>query len=260
MLRSLAVLSLLLATPAAGATCAPEVHQRLADLTEAARAGTVAPESLGEQANEISRACGADRVVLSQIMAMFTVAGIAVEPPSGVRYQEHLLAFRTANRIAHGTEPGFEPVALAAGDWSQTDERDAYWDLMFAMSSDFLTYSVHKDIYTAGVTEQIGCLLYPAEEASALATHALDGADSGELVVRLYFLGANCDGADHATSGQVAMYFANHAHARQDDADYIGLTGGDIRGGLQRFLTQHLAGRESSELFSAEAVTELMAF
>jgi hypothetical protein len=221
----------------------------------------VAPQSLGDAANEIARACGDDRVVMGQIMAMFTAAGIAIAPPSGERFQMHLLAFRTANRIAQTSPGDFAPVALAEGaEWSQLDERDAFWDLMAAMSSDFLNYGVHADIYTAGITEQIGCQLYPAEEASALATQAVDGADSGELVVRLYYLGNRCDGEDHATSGQVAQYFANHARAKRADPGYVGLTGGDIRGGIQRFLTQHLAGRESSELFSAAEVAELMAF
>lgn len=261
MTRIAAFLALLLtAAPAFAEGCPPDTYRRLADLTAEARAGTANPESLGQQANEVAASCGADRVAMSQIMAMFTAAGIATEPPSQLRLQEHLHAFRTANLIAHKLERDFEPVTLAEGEWTQADERDAYWDLMFAMSGDYLTYGMHEDIYMPGTTTQIGCNLYPEEEASALATHAVDGADNGEFLVRIDFLGSHCDGEDHATSGQVTMYFVNQMKARAAGNGYVGLTGGDIRGGLQRFLPQHLAGRDSSELFSAEEVAELMAF
>jgi len=254
-------LATLITAPAQAESCAPETYQRLADLTAQAREGSVQPEALGQEANAIVARCGDDRVALGQIMAMFTVAGIAIEPPSPVRAQVHLFAFRTANRIANTLAPGFDPVSLADGaTWGPADERDAYWDLMFTMSSDYLVYGLHEDIYTPGTMQQVGCNLYPAEEASALATHAEGGADDGEFLPRIDYLATQCDGEDHATSGQAVVYFVNHMKARAAGEGYVGLTGGDIRGGIQRFLPRHLAGRDSSDLFSAEDVAELMAF
>ena len=50
-------------------------------------------------------------------------------------------------------------------DWSVFDERNAYWDLLFAMASDFLVYGVHAELYTPGRTEQVGCGLVPGRRS-----------------------------------------------------------------------------------------------
>jgi hypothetical protein len=255
----LALLAALAPGAAAAADCGASMHQRLSDLTAQGVAHTEPPASLGQQANEIVTACGDDRAVVGHIMAMFAEVAASIGAPSDLRTQFELFAIRTASRIQRDMPGDFEPVALKDGSWSVTDERNAYWDLMLAASSDFLTYGAHADFYSPGVTQKIGCLLYPDEEASALATQARDGADNGELLVRIDYLGSHCDDADHAVSGQVALYFANQAKAHEQEG-YVGLTGGDIRGGLQRFLPMHLDGRKSSELFTADEVAALMAY
>lgn len=245
--------------------CPADANTHLHDLTAKARAAEVALAELGTAATGFVTECGEDRVVLSQLLAMFTAAGLGIEPPSPERFQAHLFAYRTMNRIGRTDIAEFEPVRFAGADgtaleWGPLDERNAYWDLMFAMSSDFLVYGVHADIYTAGKTETIGCGLYPAEEASALARQAEGNLDGGELLARIAFLGRGCDDEAHEVSGYAAQYFAEHARARAADPDYMGLTESDIHAGLTSFLDRHLDGEAQSWLFDAGAVAELRAF
>lgn len=267
MLRLLALMLLILPTaaPAQDIGCPVDASQQLYDLTQRARAGDVAPVDLGQAANTMIEGCGPDRVLLGQIMAMFTAAGIALEPPADARFTAHLHAFRTNIRLTGMKAGRFDPVPLQDSDgtaitWTVADERDAYWDLMFAMSSDFLVGGIHDQIYTPGELEQIGCGLYPAEEASALARHGIGNVDGGEMLARVTFLATRCDGEGHEVAGYAAQYFANHYRARRDDPEYIGLTGGDIRAGLGRYLPLYLDGAADGPLFDAETVTELMEF
>lgn len=260
-------LALLAAAPAVAQDpgCPIDANQQLYGLTGQARAGAVAPVSAADTAGGLVRACGSERVLMGQVMAMFTALGLSIEPPDPDRFTAHLHAFRTMTGIAASGGGGFEPVPLAgpngeAVEWTVADERDAYWDLMFAMSSDFLVGGAHTDVYTPGIIERIGCGLYPAEEASALARHAIGNVDGGELMARISFLGSHCDTPGHETSGYAATYFEGHYRARRDDPDYAGLTGGDIRAGLQKYLKQHLDGQAESPLFRAETVEELLGF
>ena len=58
------------------------------------------------------------------------------------------MAFRSVNRIVAAGGGDFDPVR--AGDttlWTVEDERNAYWDLMFAMSGDHLVFGVHAEIF-----------------------------------------------------------------------------------------------------------------
>ncbi len=267
MFRLLALIFLLLPVTALAqeADCPADANQRLYDLTERARNGDVTIMELGEAANATIKACGPDRVMVGQIMAMFAAAGIAIEPPANDRFTAQLQAFRTNTGLAAGHAGEFEPVPLTAADgaaitWTVTDERDAYWDLMFAMSSDFLVGGVHEQLFTPGELEQIGCGLYPAEEVSALARHGIGNVDGGEMLARVIFLATRCDDDSHEVAGYAAQYFANHYQARKDDDAYVGLTGGDIRAGLQRYLPLYLDGAPEGPLFDAATVTELLAF
>lgn len=267
MLRLFALLIFTLPTAARAQDtgCPVDASQQLYDLTQRARAAGVTPMELGEVANGLIEGCGPERVLLGQIMAMFTVAGIAVEPPAEARYAMHVHAFRINSGLAAQHARDFEPVPLTAADgteiqWTTADERDAYWDLMFAMSSDFLLTGIHEQLYTPGKLEQIGCGLYPAEEASALARHGIGNADGGEMLARVIFLATQCDDDGHEVAGYAAQYFANHYRARREDEDYIGLTGGDIRAGLRRYLPLYLDGAEEGPLFDAETVAELLDF
>ena len=257
----------LLATPARAQDlgCPVDIYQQLHDQIVAARAGKLTVVDAGRISGDAVGQCRDDRVVRGQVVALLTAAGLNLEPPDQVRFRAHIQALRTARSISAKSVIAFDPVPLTDADgasieWTNADERDAYWDLMFAMSGDFLVSGTHTDIYTPGSTERVGCGLYPAEEASALATHAVGNVDNGDLVARVYFLGANCDTPEHETSGAVAAYFEGHYHAKKDNPDYIGLTGGDIRGGLRRFLAQHLDGRDESPLFPAAAVAEYLAY
>lgn len=248
-----------------GFGCPTNVNQRIYELTEQASAREITPAEAAQAATDIAKGCARDRVMLGQFLEMFTRAGLAYEPPDPNRFGSHLNAFRTINGIERVGGGSFEPITLTAADgtefeWSVIDERNAYWDLMFAMSSDFLVFGVHADIYTPGKTERIGCGLYPAEEASALARHAVGNVDGGELLPRVSFLGRECDTPERETSGYVAQYFAAHHEARADNPDYIGLTGSDIRSGLRYFLEKHLDGAAESDLFPAADVTEFMNF
>ncbi|TYB81960.1 hypothetical protein [Maritimibacter fusiformis] len=267
MIRLLALMLLVLPATvrAQDAGCPVDASQQLYDLTQRARAADVPLLELGEAANTMVEGCGPDRVLLGQIMAMFTAAGIALEPPENDRFTAHLHAFRTNVRLT-GMEAGpFDPVPLKDPDgsgieWTTADERDAYWDLMFAMSSDFLIGGIHEQLFIPGELEQIGCGLYPAEEASALARHAINNVDGGEMLARVIFLATRCDSEGHEVAGYAAQYFANHYRARGEDEDYVGLTGGDIRAGLQRYLPIYLDGAAEGPLFDAATVTELMDF
>lgn len=267
MLRFLVLACSLFAAPALAQDtgCPTDASQQLFDLTDKIRTGGVAPEAVAGKANEIVHGCGRERVLMGQIAAMFTALGLSLEPPHAARFGAHLNALRTWGGLAAAGGEGFEPIALTGPDgtpaeWTETDERDAYWDLMFAVSSDFLVGGVHADLYTPGALERFGCNLYPAEEASALARHGEGNVDGGELLARVSFLGSRCDTPEHETSGYAAAYFAAHYRARLDDPEYAGLTGGDIRAGLQKYLVQHLDGRAESPIFPAALVEELLAF
>jgi hypothetical protein len=259
------VLALTPAIAAAQTACPDDVAAQLHGLTEAASVGKVSLGDLSEAATRFATACGEDRAVLGQILAMFTAAGIGIEPPDPERFQAHVFAYRTVNRIRRGGDDAIAPVAFTGPDgaalsWGPLDERNAYWDLMFAISSDYLIYGVHTDFYTPGKIEAIGCGLYPDEEAAALARQAEGNLDGGELVARVAYLGRACNGEEHETSGYAAQYFAEHARARAADPAYAGLTESDIRAGLSRFLESHLNGADESWLFDAGAVAELRAF
>jgi hypothetical protein len=241
------------------------VNQQIFDMTQEARAGDVNLAELAENATAIVRGCGRDRVILAQFFEMFTVAGLAIEPPDSDRFSAQLNAFRTIDGINQAGGDDFEPLRLKNADgseveWGVIEERNAYWDLIYAMASDFLVYGVHADIYTPGRTEQIGCGLYPAEEASALASYGEENVDGGELLARIAFLGRNCDTPNRETSGYAAQYFAGHRKALTNNEEYVGLTTGDIRWGLQTFLEMHLNGAPESTLFSAEEAAELLEF
>lgn len=245
--------------------CPTNVNQQIHDMTAKARAGGATMAELAESATAIVRGCGRDRVILAQFFEMFTVAGLAIEPPDADRFSAHLNAFRTIDGINQAGGDDFEPLILEGPDganveWSVIDERNAYWDLIYAMASDFLVYGVHADIYTPGRTEQIGCGLYPAEEVSALAAYGQDNVDGGELLARVTFLGRSCDTPGRETSGYAAQYFAGHLRARRDNEDYVGLTESDIRWGLQTFLEMHLDGAPQSGLFGADEAKELLEF
>ncbi len=263
MRKLLTLLSLLLpaAARAENAPCPTDAHAQLYALT--AQAETISDEVLNSTATGILQGCGPDRALLSQLLGLFSAASVAAEPPA--RFAREVNGFKTIDFIRRTGTPHFDPVRFPGPDgaevsWTEEDERNAYWDLMFAMSGDFLTAGVHGDIYTPGKAEEFGCLLYPGEEASALARHAEGNEDGGELMARVAFLGRNCDNAAHDASGYTALYFAGHADARAADPDYAGLTIGDIRAGLSGFLTQHLDGAAETALFSADVVARLKAY
>ena len=250
--------ALLLAAPA-HAACPEDAATRLHGLAQAAEAGKPDIVAMSEAATSVLKACGDDRVLLSLSLEMFTAAGIAIEPPDPNRFQAQLFAFRTLNRILRAGGGDFAPVEGIG--WSVDDERNVVWDLMFAMSGDFLVYGVHGELYTPGRIEQIGCGLYPAEEASALARQARGNLDGGELLARVVYLGRKCDTPDRETSGYAALYFAEHAAARAADPEgYNGVTERDIRTGLASFLNRHLDGAAESWLFEADEVSRLKAF
>jgi len=245
--------------------CPENVHVRVAALEAKARAGEVPLPLVAQTATEIVRACGTDRALLAQILTMFTNAGLTLEPGDPERTRAHVNAFKTVNVIVRAGAAPFEPISLPGPDggtipFGAFDERNAYWDLMFAMSSDFLVAGAHAQVYTPGATERIGCGLYPAEEASALAAHGRDNVDGGELVVRVSFLARTCDGEAGEVAGQAARYFAAHHAARANDPGYVGLTESDIRSGLQAHLRAHLGERAESDLFSAAEAARLLAF
>jgi len=250
---------LVAATAPARAACPADAAARLHALAEGARAGAQPLGALGEAATTFVKACGEDRVVLSLIFEMFTAAGLAIEPPQADRFQAQLFAFRSINRIVRAGGGDFAPVAAIG--WTVDDERNSYWDLMFAMSGDFLVFGVHAELYTPGKIEGIGCGLYPAEEASALAQQARGNLDGGELLARVAYLGRTCDTPARETSGYAARYFAEHAAARTADPDgYNGVTERDIRTGLNSFLDRHLDGAQESAQFDAGEAARLRAF
>jgi hypothetical protein len=245
--------------------CSTNVHQQLFEITGKARAAEVTPADAGQAVTEVLQGCGRNRVVFAQLLELFTVAGLTREPPDAMRFGSHANALRAVDGAKGMGSKSFAPVTLvgpdgAAFEWGTIDERNAYWDLMFALSADFLVFGVHADLYTPGRIERIGCGLYPAEEASALAAHAADNVDGGELLARVSFLGRECDTPESDTSGYAALYFAKHLHARAADPDYVGLTEGDIRSGLHTFLAKHLDGAPESDLFTAAEVAEFTNF
>lgn len=262
MLKRLAIFVLAAMIAGAGparAACPADAAEQLQALAERAQAGEESIAPLSEAATAMVTACGDDRVVLSLILSMFTAAGIGIEPPAPDRFQAQLFAIRTMNRILRAGGGDFPPVE--ATGWSVEDERNTVWDLMFAVSGDFLVYGVHADLYTPGKLESIGCGLYPAEEASALAQQARGNLDGGELLARVVFLGRNCAAEAGETAGYAALYFAEHAMARDaDPEEYSGLTEADIRAGLTIFLDRHLDGASESWLFDAGEVSRLRAF
>jgi hypothetical protein len=267
MLRQLIIPALvaLILPAAAGAACPDDAAQQIYSLTEGARAGDREIAALSEAAKAFVADCGEDRVVLSLLFAMFAVPGLEIEPPNPDRFQAQLIAFRTGNRILRAGAGDFAQLQLTGPDgapasWSVQDERNIYWDLMFAMSGDYLVFGAHGDLYTPGKIEQIGCGLYPDEEASALAQQASGNLDGGELVARVSYLGRACDTAEHEASGYAARYFGEHARARADDPGNLGLTEGDIRAGLNGFLDRHLDGAAESWLFDAGEVLRLRGF
>ena len=262
MLRA-ASLTVLLATAAAAAAqtpdCPADPHAEVEAAAQAVEAGEKSVEALNPLATALVRGCAGDRALYGHILAMFTRAGLASEPPD--RFAAHRNAFKTVGVVLKAGGDAFADARYGEAQlWSVFDERNAYFDLMLAMSTDFLVFSIHRELYTPGTAEDIGCGLYPAEEAAALAAQADGNADGGELVVRIGYLGRQCDLGSGEVAGQVARYFAAHYRARNEDPDYLGLTAGDIRGGLQRFVPDHLNGAGESALFSAEEVAELLAF
>ena len=239
--------------------CPTDPHADVEAAAEAVETGTKTVEALNPLATALVRGCAGDRALYGHILAMFARAGLASDPPD--RFMAHRNAFKTVGVVLKAGGDAFEDVTFGDGStWSVFDERDAYFDLMLAMSTDYLVFSVHDELYTPGTTETVGCGLYPAEEAAALAAQANGNADGGELVVRAGYLGRQCDVGGGEVAGQVARYFAAHYRARAADPEYLGLTQRDIRAGLQRFLPEHLQGAGSSVLFSAEEVAELLAF
>ncbi len=253
-----AALLTLLAT-AAPADCPDDAHAQVEAATRSAEAGETPLDALNPLATRLVNACPDARALHGHILAMFTRAGLASEPPD--RFAAHGNAFRTAGLVLKAGGGGFAGADYGeAARFTPLDERNAWFDLMLAMSTDFLVYGAHDTLYAPGSAERFGCGLYPAEEAAALAAQGEGNADGGELLVRVSFLGRNCDTESGEVAGQAARYFAAHAEARADDPDYLGLTASDIRAGLQRFLPAHLGGKASSALFSAAEVTRLLAF
>ncbi|MCB1336803.1 MAG: hypothetical protein KDK10_04870 [Maritimibacter sp.] len=262
MLRT-ALLLIALATPvrAEAPACPADAHAQIEAATRGAEAGKTSVDELAPLATQLVRACRGERALLGHLLAMFTRAGLAAEPPA--RFAAHQNAYKTATAIIKSGARPFDDLRYgvdgAEATFSQLDERNAYWDLMFALASDFLVFGVGEPLYAPGTTETFGCGLYPAEEAAALAALGEGNADGGELVIRLGFLGRSCDEAGE-TAGQAARYFAAHLAARAADPEYLGLTEADIRSGLQRFLPAHLAGAAESPLFDADEVARLLAF
>jgi len=251
------------AAPAQTPDCPADPHAKVETATRAVEAGDTTTAELNALATALVRGCAGDRALYGHIVAMFTRAGLANDPPD--RFAAHRNAFKTVGAVLKAGGDGFADVIYDLPDagsavWSVFDERNAYFDLMLGMSTDFLVFSVHAQLYAPGKTENIGCGLYPAEEAAALATQADGNADGGELVVRVGYLGRSCEVGDGEVAGQVARYFAAHHRARAADPDYRGLTRRDIRSGLQRFLPDHLGDAGTSPLFSAEEVAELLSF
>jgi len=264
MLR-LAPLVLLFAAPASAQApaCPATPHRQVEVAARAAEAGTTTMDQLNTLATTLVRGCPDDRALYGHLLAMFTRAGLASDPPD--RFAVHQNAIKTVGLVLKAGGDAFADVAYALGGgaqaaWTVFDERNAYFDLMLALSTDYLVYAVHAQLFTPGTAESFGCGLYPAEEAAALAVQAEGNADGGELVVRVGYLGRSCDLGTGEVAGQVARYFAAHHRARENDPDYLGLTASDIRGGLQRFLPDHLAGSGASRLFTDEEVADLMAF
>lgn len=260
MLR-LALFLVLFAAPlrAQGPACPADAHARVNAAAEAVEAGTQDMDAVNQMATALVRACPNDRALFGHILAMFTRAGLASEPPD--RFAAHQNATKTIGMVLKAGGDDFPDVAFGEGvAWTVFDERNAYFDLMLALSTDYLVHAVHEQLYTPGTAERFGCGLYPAEEAAALAVQAEGNADGGELVVRVGYLGRNCDLGAGEVAGQAARYFAAHYRARMEDPDYRGLTAGDIRGGLQRFVADHLDGSGTSTLFSEDEVAELLAF
>lgn len=268
MRATLTALAMLIAAEPASAQgfgCPTDVNQQIYEMTEQVRDGAQTPVEIGEKATAIIRGCGGSRTIFAQFLELFTVAGLSVEPPDGTRFGAHVNAVRTIGRLQQLKSEALAPIPLTDAEggrfeWTVIDERNAYWDLMFAISADFLVYGVHAEIYTPGKLEQFGCGLYPAEEASALARHGAGNVDGGELVARVSFLGRECDTPERETSGYAAQYFAGHHRARLSDGGYVGLTESDIRSGLQTFLAKHLDGALQSDLFSPDESTELFDF
>lgn len=260
MLR-LALLLVLLASPlrAQAPVCPPTAHAEVEAAAQAVETGTQHLDALNSLATALVRACPGDRALYGHILAMFTRAGIASDPPA--RFAAHQNAVKTIGAVLKAGGDAFAHVTYGEGSvWTVFDERNAYFDLMLALSTDYLVYAVHAQLYAPGTTERFGCGLYPAEEAAALAVQAEGNADGGELVVRVGYLGRECDLGAGEVAGQVARYFAAHYRARMDDPDYLGLTESDIRGGLQRFLPDHLESRATSTLFTDAQVAQLLAF
>lgn len=264
-MHRLALALFLLAAPVTAQTpdCPADAHAKVEAATRTVEAGEGTVAELGPLATALVRSCSGDRALYGHILAMFTRAGLAVDPPD--RFAAHQNAVKTMGAILKLGGWAFEDVGYEIADgapqsFTALDERNAYFDLMLAMSTDYLVFSVHDALYGFGTAETIGCGLYPAEEAAALAAQGAGNADGGELVARVGFLGRRCDGDGGETAGQVARYFAAHYHARAADPGYLGLTSGDIRAGLQRFLPAHLGGAAESPLFSAAEVAELLAF
>ncbi|HHS94513.1 MAG TPA: hypothetical protein ENK63_04140 [Rhodobacterales bacterium] len=250
--------AVMLALPARAA-CPDDAAARLYGLGAQARGGADDMAAMSEAAVSLLKACGEDRVILSLVFQMFAAAGLAIEPPDPKRFQAQLFAFRTLNRILRAGAGGFAPPKGI--NWSVDDERNAVWDLMFAMSGDFLVFGANAALYTPGQIEKIGCGLYPAEEESALAEQARGNLDGGELLARVVYLARKCDTPEHEVAGYAALYFAHHAEARAADPDgYAGVTERDIRTGLNSFLDQHLGDAAQSWLFDADEVSRLRGF
>ena len=263
MLR-LASAFILLAAPvwAQSPDCPADRHGKVEAAALAAEAGTTPLDEINTLATTLARGCPGDRVLYGHLLALFTRAGLALPPPD--RFAAHLNAIKTVGSVLKAGGDDFPDLAYAldgaSATWTVLDERNAYFDLMLALSTDFLVHGAHAQLYTPGTAESFGCGLYPAEEAAALAVQGEDNADGGELVVRVGFLGRTCDLGAGEVAGQAARYFAAHYRARLADPDYLGLTAGDIRGGLQRFLPDYLAGEATGGLFSDDEIAELLAF
>lgn len=256
----------LLSAPAAeaqGADCPANPHGEVEAAALAVEAAAGSVPDLAPVATRLVRGCPGNRALYGHILAMFTRAGLASEPPDRFAALSH--ATKTVGLVLKAGGDDFAEVTYtldegATASWTVFDERNAYFDLMLGLSTDFLVYAVHGELYTPGTAERFGCGLYPAEEAAALALQGEDNADGGELVVRVGFLGRNCDHGTGEVAGQAARYFAAHSRARATDPDYLGLTKSDIRGGLQRFLPDHLAGSGAGGLFTDAEVDALLAF
>ena len=263
MLR-LALLLLTLAAPAAAQTpaCPADPHGQVEAAARAAEAGEISLDEINARATALVRGCPGDRALYGHILVLFTRAGLALPPPE--RFLAHQNALKSVGAVLKAGGDDFADVRYALDGenmaWTVLDERNGYFDLMLALSTDYLVHGVHAPLYTPGTAERFGCGLYPAEEAAALAVQAEGNADGGELVVRVGYLGRNCDLGVGEVAGQAARYFAAHYRARRDDPDYLGLTASDIRGGLQRFLADHFDGSGPSRLFSDAERAELLAF